>query len=138
MTLVVAVLCQDGAVIAADRQVTHAALGRKTVGQPGTKVEIIDNKIAFASYGPISLGQEFQDAIGSVRDQFARRDYAAMRDIMKKKIKGIVDAAFETATKAAPVIGHQAAAMDAVCGAVFAAEFRNGLRLVEIQSTGRI
>ena len=132
MTLVIALLCDDGAVIAADRQVTHGALGRKTVGQAGTKVEIVEDKFIFASSGPISLSQEIQDAIAGVHDQFLRRDYSAIRSILKKKIKEIAEGAFETAGKAAPVIGPQAAAMDAICGAVFAAEFKDGLRLVEI------
>jgi hypothetical protein len=41
MTLLVGVLCSNGAVIAADRQAMHGAMGQMTVGQAVTKVRII-------------------------------------------------------------------------------------------------
>lgn len=132
MTLIVAVLCSDGAVIAADRQITHGSLGRQTIGQPGTKVEILDNNVLFALTGYTGLGQEFQDTIADHSSQFEQRKYAKIRELLKGKLITVVERAFATAMAAAPVIGQSAASMEAVCGAIFAAEFKDGLGVVEI------
>jgi 20S proteasome alpha/beta subunit len=58
VTLLVGVLCSAGAVIAADRQATHGAMGQMTVGQPVTKIRIIGGDTLFACSGHAGLGQQ--------------------------------------------------------------------------------
>ena len=57
MTLIVGALCEDGAVIAADRQVSHGSLGQTTVGYPGNKVFEHEDMI-YAISGAVSLAQQ--------------------------------------------------------------------------------
>jgi 20S proteasome alpha/beta subunit len=72
MTLLVGILCSDGAVIAADRQTTHGSLGRQTVGQTTVKVTPIKAKVLLASSGHRGLGQQFCHALEPNVDGSAR------------------------------------------------------------------
>ena len=132
MTLIIGILCSDGALIAADRQITLGSMGQMTVGQAGTKVEILDHNVLFALTGYTGLGQEFQDAVSEYSDQFNRRDYSKIRDLLKGKLTPIVERAFAVARAAAPVVGANAAHVEAICGAIFSGVFKDGLSVVEI------
>jgi 20S proteasome alpha/beta subunit len=76
MTLLVGVLCSNGAVIAADRQAMHGAMGQMTVGQAVTKVRIIGSNTLFASSGHGGLGQQLSAIVEGKGLQFSAVSYA--------------------------------------------------------------
>jgi 20S proteasome alpha/beta subunit len=132
MTLLVGVLCSNGAVIAADRQLTHGAMGALTVGQAATKVHILDKKILFGSSGHVGLGQQLLACIQKKRKELETYAYHQLIVDIQKDMRTIVDPAWQTATKAAQIVGAQVALQDCVCHSLFAAHFKDGPRLVEI------
>ncbi len=67
MTLLIGILCTDGAVIAADRQATHGNAGQPTIAQPVSKVTPIGGNILFAVSGHIGLGQQLTAEIENGR-----------------------------------------------------------------------
>lgn len=70
MTLLVGVLCSNGAVIAADRQATHGAMGQQTVGQSVTKVRVINGEALYAWSGHNGLGQQLGAIVESKQPEF--------------------------------------------------------------------
>ena len=63
MTLLVAVQCADGIVLAADSAATLGALGQQTVRQATVKVDIVKNNTLIAVSGHVGLGQRITAAI---------------------------------------------------------------------------
>ena len=132
MTLLVGVLCSNGAVIAADRQAMHGAMGQMTVGQAVTKVRIIGSHTLFASSGHGGLGQQLSAIVEGKGLQFSAVSYAQSIADLQNHFRVLVNRALQTAGLAAPLIGTPAALPDAWCGNLLAAPFRDGLKLVEI------
>lgn len=67
MTVVVAVLCDDGVVIGTDTSATSAAAGLlKTVEQPVRKIDVVRDRIIVAGTGEIGLGQRFVEVATKV------------------------------------------------------------------------
>nr|WP_280948356.1 hypothetical protein [Mesorhizobium sp. LSJC265A00] len=124
-------MTKDGAVIAADRQASHGALGQSTVGQPTTKIDALSENILYASSGPVGLGQQFRAVITGDSKEIPNRSYASYSGLMQKKFREIVDPALQTAAHAGRLIGGAAQA-DVMCGSLMAAKFKDGVKLIEI------
>ena len=136
MTLLVGILCNDEIVIATDQQVTLGALGAPTVGQAGTKATIINGQAIYASSGAVGVGQQICAGIAAELGKFGQSTYHASAQLVQKRIRDILVPTFDVANKAAPVIGLQAAQMDALCSSVLAARFQDGVRLIDINVQG--
>jgi Proteasome subunit len=132
VTLLVGVLCSNGAVIAADRQATHGALGQTTVGQSVTKVQVIRGEALYATSGHKGLGQQLCAIVEGKQQEFKNQGYDRNIVKLQEGLRPIVDAGFQTARHAAGVIGNTAAASDCICGGLLAASFKDGLKLIEI------
>ena len=132
MTLLVGVLCSNGAVIAADRQATHGALGQQTVGQSVTKVQVIRGEALYATSGHKGLGQQLCAIVEGKQQEFKNQGYDRNIAKLQEALRPVIDAGFQTAKHAAAVIGNAAAASDCLCGGLLAAGFKDGLKLVEI------
>jgi 20S proteasome alpha/beta subunit len=132
VTLLVGVLCSNGAVIAADRQATHGAMGQATVGQSVTKVQVINDEALYATSGHKGLGQQLCAVVENKQPEFRNQRYDANIVKLQKDMRPLVDGAFITAGLAARVIGNAAATSDSLCGALLAAGFKDGLKLIEI------
>jgi 20S proteasome alpha/beta subunit len=135
MTLLVGILCDQGAVIAADRQASHGAMGQLTVAHQTTKIKLIEKDTLFASSGPVGLGQQLANIVETEHPQLKNRKYHSFAPLMQKKIRDLLDPAFHTAGLAARVIGP-AAQSDVMCGSLLATEFKDGIRLIEISPQG--
>lgn len=136
MTLIVGVLCEDGCVIGADRQATHGAMGQQTVGQPTTKVKIIEGNTLIATSGKVGMGQQFSALVERKHKEIGGRNYHSFDKAFQKDLRDIINPALETAHRAIPVVGHQAAMSDAVCCGLLATKFKDGLRVIEISPQG--
>lgn len=136
MTLLVGVLCSNGAVIAADRQASHGAFGQHTVGQPATKIKVIGQDILFASSGAIGLNQQFSHIVESEHLEFKKRNYQSLVTQFQKKFRDILEPAFKTAVAARGLIGDAAAQADVICGSLLAGRYKDGLMLTEISPQG--
>lgn len=135
MTLLVGIVCDRGAVIAADRQASHGVFGNLTVGHQVSKINAIGGTTLLASSGPVGLSQQFASVIQGDLAQFKNCNYAGMATLLQKKIREIIDPALQTAGHAARVIG-QAAQSDVLCSSLLATEFKDGLQLIEISAQG--
>jgi 20S proteasome alpha/beta subunit len=132
VTLLVGVLCSNGAVIAADRQATHGAMGQHTVGQSVTKVQVLHGEALYATSGHKGLGQQLCAIVDGKQPEFKNQAYDRTIVKLQESLRPIIDAGFKTATNAAGVIGHSVAASDCMCGGLLAAGFKDGLKLIEI------
>src|SRR5260370_11432752 len=135
MTRLVGIVCDSGAVIAADRQASHGVFGNVTVGHQVSKINTIGDNLIFASSGPVGLGQQFASIVQGELPKFKNRNYAGLATLLQKKVREIIDPALQTAGHAARVIG-QAAQSDVLCSSLLATEFRDGLQLIEISAQG--
>lgn len=135
MTLLVGIICPDGAVIASDKQASHGAFGTMTVTQSTTKITPIENDILFASSGPIGLGQQIADAIDQDSNNIHLDNYHQYAPKGQQKIRELMHPSWQMAAVATPVIGSAAQA-DAMCGCLLAAAFRDGIKLIEISPQG--
>ncbi len=135
MTLLVGIVCDSGAVIAADRQASHGVFGNVTVGHQVSKINTIGGNTLFASSGPVGLGQQFASIVQGELPQFKNRNYAGLATLLQKKVREILDPALQTAGHATRVIG-QAAQNDVLCSSLLATEFKDGLQLIEISAQG--
>ena len=101
MTLLVGVLCSNGAVIATDRQATHAAMGQPTVAQSVTKVRLINGEALYASSGPVGLGQQLGAIVESKQQEFKNQRYDAYVTKLQEALRPLVNSALNTAGFAA-------------------------------------
>lgn len=136
MTLLVGILSTEGVVIATDKQVSHGALGNFTVGQPGSKAEIIGGQALYASSGPVSVGQQICSAMKGLQAQFGGINCADAVQMIQPAIRAILNPAFETANKAKAVMGGQMALMDVLSSGILAAKFKNGIHALDISPQG--
>jgi 20S proteasome alpha/beta subunit len=135
MTLLVGILCEGGAVIAADRQVSHGSLGRLTVGHAATKIHKLADTILFASSGPVGLGQQLAHVFENNAANITARSYFSIMPQLQQNVRGILGPAFLMATQAQSILG-QAAHADVLCNSLLAAVFQDGLKLIEISHQG--
>ena len=137
MTLLVGILGPEGVVIATDRQVTHGAMGMSTIGQTGSKAQIIrSNAALYASAGAIGIGQQICAGIDALDVKFHGRTCVQVVPDFQKVARAVIVPAFEVAQKSVAVIGHQATQQDAICSGLVAAKFADGIKLVELSPQG--
>ena len=84
MTLIVGVKCADGVVIGADGAATLGnTLGQRTVIQPISKLEVIQDRIVMGVSGPVGLSQLYCDRVAGLwKDRLLTRD-ASLADVMR-------------------------------------------------------
>jgi hypothetical protein len=124
-------------VIATDRQVTHGAMGMPTIGQAGTKAAIIrKGQAIYASAGAIGLGQQICAGIDAIDVKFHNQLCVAAVAHIQKATRAVIAPAFEIAKMAVPVLGQAATQQDAICGGLFAAQFSDGIKLIELNAQG--
>jgi 20S proteasome alpha/beta subunit len=138
MTLLVGILCQNGAVIAADKQTTHGSLGGMTVGLPTTKIKSVKDKALLASSGYRGLGMQLAAALEIHVDGYERQLVTDSVKNIQTEFRKLINPAFEAASKAVSLIGQQAAQSDVICGSILAAKFKDGVSLIEITPVGAI
>ena len=136
MTLLVGILTAEGVAIATDRQVSHGAMGQITVGQAGSKTEVVNGQALYASSGPISVGQQICAAVKSLQPRFASQTSAEAVQSLQPEIRKILDPTFETAKKAMAVMGQNAALADVLCSGLLAGKFKDGFHLFDISTQG--
>lgn len=136
MTLLVGVLCENGAVIAADRQVTHGALGNLTVGYPGNKVHDFGGDLIYAVSGPVSLGQQLGNLFETKYPSIKGSHYFKIVPGLQTESAAILGPALQTASQASKALGNPAI-LEGLCGSLIAAPFGDGLKLVEVNYQGR-
>ncbi len=95
----------------------------------------IENDILFASSGPIGLGQQIADIIDNDSNHIHLDLYHQYAPKGQVKIRGHIGPALHTAGLASQLIGGAAQA-DALCGCLLAANFKDGVKLVEISPQG--
>jgi hypothetical protein len=100
MTLLVGILCQDGAVVAADKQTTHGGSGTMTVGHATTKVMPIKNKALLVSSGYRGLGIQFANALEPMRESMFK-DQTFEAGVFIGGMEGIIEE-FDLFTKLQP------------------------------------
>jgi len=139
VTLVVGVLCSDGAVLAADRQATDAAAGMPTIAHSVTKIAKIGSDCLFAFSGGVGLGQQICDITTRCRKDVFEQ-YPAARSIsdFQTALRSLLDKTYATANAAAPVLGAARVGPDVTCTCVLAAPFKGELHLAEITPTATI
>jgi len=69
MTILIGVLCKDGAVVGTDSSATFGAGNLRTVEQKTSKVHIIGDKVISAGTGQVGLGQRFDFVVESYYNQ---------------------------------------------------------------------
>jgi 20S proteasome alpha/beta subunit len=142
MTLLVGILCRDGVVMASDRQVSHGAMGVRTVGAPGTKFHILDepegrsSRTLFGTSGVVGLGQQYEEVLKANRANMRDQGYAKIVPTLQLELRRHMAAAAAAAQSMVPLVGHPAAQEAAFCGALLATSFSDGLKLVEISPSG--
>lgn len=136
MTLLVGIVCEDGAVIAADRQVSHGALGTPTVGMVGNKVFDFGGDLIYAVSGPISLAQQLGNVFTAQYAAMKRSPYFGVVQGLQNGTAQVLIPALRTAKQASEALG-QAALMEGLSGAVLAVPFQDGLKLIEVNHQGR-
>src|SRR5260370_42143298 len=119
MTRLVGIVCDSGAVIAADRQASHGVFGNVTVGHQVSKINTIGGNTLFASSGPVGLGQQFASIVQGELPQFKNRNYAGLATLLQKKVREILDPPLQAAGHATRGIG-QAAQNDVLCSSLLA------------------
>jgi 20S proteasome alpha/beta subunit len=132
MTLLVGVLCTNGAVIAADRQAQHGNFAIQTVGQAATKIKPIADDMLYACSGPVGLGQQYAHILANEHVQLKNRTYHSATTLLQKKMREILDPAMVTAGHAAKIIGHGPAQADVLLGGLLAGIYKEGVTLTEI------
>jgi len=122
MTLIVGVLCSDGAVLAADGAATYGAMGVMTMTQPMKKLTIVGDSTVIGVSGTTGLAQRYH---GEIRRGIEGNKYKnlqadqVMREI-QNAITPIIQGEFRMAAVASPVIGAGVAATSALSGMLVA------------------
>jgi 20S proteasome alpha/beta subunit len=121
VTLLVAVLAQDGVVLGADSAATMGAMGHTTIRQLTAKVEVVEGKALMAVSGPIGLGQrlvgEFQSYLTSAKVPAAG---PRVMDDLRRKFDPIVTGEWKAAQASAPVIGSGIAVLSVASHSIIA------------------
>lgn len=138
MTLLVGIVCQGGAVIAADKQTTHGSMGGMTVGLPTTKIKPIKDKVLLAATGWRGTGIQLSAMIEEQVDGFERQPVAISVKQVQAKHRELAMPLLAAAQSAVNVIGQHAAQSEAVCGILLAANWKEGVRIVEITPLGAV
>lgn len=137
MTLIVAVLCEDGIVVGADGAATLGVPGQMTVRQPVRKLSIIEDRIIIGTSGPVGLGQRLADELASIwksRELLSKSPEAAMGHL-RVKFFNHISVEMQAASMARNVIGSAANA-SAVSQTILALPIGKRLCLIQFDQQG--
>ena len=125
MTILVGIHSEEGAVIAADRQITHGNL----VGMPSSKVRCLNDGTIFAASGPVGLGQQVEFVLSSAYGKFAKQMYAASAIELQPLIQNNILAPGYT-------IAKSFGGMLPLCMCLFASTFHDGPAIAYMDDMG--
>jgi 20S proteasome alpha/beta subunit len=122
MTLIVGVLCSDGAVVGSDGAATLGQPGNPTVRQEVRKLDVLNDKIIVGVSGPVGLGQKIKYTI---KEQWDENKFSGLDPIMvgSKISEGMrqhIAPLFQTAQQAVPVVGNQMASASVISSSIVA------------------
>jgi 20S proteasome alpha/beta subunit len=135
MTVLVAIYCDDGIVIAGDQQATHGTVVRPTVGTPIIKISTIkDNRGLFAFSGFTGIGQQ----IGADVERVINFDvpYFAQVGQIQQSVHSVVMGFVQRAQLLTQLGWYPDGRGEAICASLVAGNFADGLKLFEITPTG--
>ena len=142
VTLIVGILCDKGVAIAADSQATAAAhiplanpAKLQTHTHSVTKVARIGNEALLGVSGYPPIGDEYEKVIKPRSQQFATRNYEFATNKLKDEIRNIINKHLDTAKRASKLIDNQAYDT-ATCECLLAANFKDGVKLIQIERQG--
>ncbi|MDX1486153.1 MAG: hypothetical protein R3229_16900 [Alphaproteobacteria bacterium] len=143
MTVVVGILCENGVAIAADRQTTNTVFLPVLSPKPiqtstgvTTKVSRIGNGTLFGISGSLAVGQEYEQLIIKCENNFSKNNYDRAVKNLKNDVVSNVKSRFETAKVMKEAVGEIQAYCQSVCECVFATNFKDGHKLVQIVNDG--
>ena len=124
MTLLVGIHSEEGAVIAADRQVTQGMIGTSS-----SKVRRINHNTIFAASGHAGLGQQVEFMLAEAANGFGERAYVdAMLDLQPKIQQRILTPGYAVAKQFGGSIPG--------CACVFGSVFQDGPALAFMDDRG--
>jgi len=143
MTVIVGILCDGGVALAADRQSTHSAfvpLARPSLVQvstsPVTKVIAIGSDLLLGTSGSPAIGNQYEALIKGHCANFPKRPYEFATRKLRDQIKEDITKNCAPAKQLAEVIGSATAYSQCTCECLMAANFKDGIRLIQIQQLG--
>jgi len=94
MTLIVAIKCTDGLVVAADGATTFGSLGNRTIRQPSRKLTIVNQRMIVGVSGPVGLQQRFVGELSAVSPGPNAKRHHVM-DLLANAIRGPMRAEYQ-------------------------------------------
>lgn len=145
MTIIVGILCEGGVAIASDRQATNATFlplvnpqSVQTATQSVTKTTLIGDDALLSVSGSPPIGSEYETIIKRFHPRFSKRSYDLATKKMKDEIRDNINKHLETAKLLCQVVGNAQAYAQSTCECLLAANFKDGIRLVQIQTQGAL
>lgn len=124
MTLLVGVLCKDGAVIAADRQASTA-----NIGVPARKISLVGPNSVFAPSGSPAVGQRVRSVLSGLDARATSLKYAEAVPVLNR---AIVDEALIPSYQVPKAMGISPPSFSCL----FASKFRDGAHLAIVDQYG--
>jgi 20S proteasome alpha/beta subunit len=122
MTLIVGILCSDGAVVASDGAATLGSLGSPTVRQEVKKLDVLNDKIIVGVSGPVGLGQKIKHKIDA---QWSANDFSSLDEVqvsskISEGMREHINPLLQTAQLSVPVVGNAVAGSSALSSSIVA------------------
>ncbi len=147
MTLIVGILCSDGVAIASDRQSTLNAfiplakapspVSIQTTLADVTKVTKIGQDVLLGTAGRPSIGDDYHPVIKKYQPMFATRPYDVAVEKLKGEIRATINGHLQTSALTLQLLGPGLKAYaDGTTECLFAANFKDGPRLIQIEREG--
>lgn len=138
MTLIVGILCSDGAVVASDGAATLGSPGSPTVRQEVKKLDVISEKIIVGVSGPVGLGQKIKHKIGQQwsANEFGSLDQIQVCSKISDGMREHIVPLLQTAQHAVPVVGNGVAASSALSASIVAMIVKHKPVLIQFDFQG--
>lgn len=143
MTVIVGILCDGGVAIASDRKATNVAFLPLVEPQPVqistqalTKIALIGTDTILATSGSPPIGDEYETIIKRYQKNFSGRSYELATKKLKDEIRANVNRHWETADLINKAISMAHAYTLGTCECLLGANFKDGIRLVQILTEG--
>lgn len=140
MTLVVGVLCSDGAVIGTDSAATFGTGYSHTIGQQMvTKLRKIEPSGLFAFSGSVGMGQAVEKVL---KDQYTGKKLVGVKDPTEfrcrlgEAVGGTTVALLQRAAFSTSLVGAEKARLHAVCDSLLAVPVDKKARLFQFDQAG--
>ena len=119
MTLLVGILCKDGVVVAADRQVSEA-----NIGMPTRKIDILGSNSVFAASGDVSVGQRVRAVLSEWEGKADAKYTEAISTLSPKIAKEALLPSYQVAQAIGMPFENYPA-----CISLFASVFKDGVHV---------